>query len=304
MRVSWILAGTAALALAACSESGTYDESAADIETNQSTAMEESSGAAAEVAKDAVEASADGSAVPALGDIPVTLPKLAYTYDFLWRMPAADIGPLQRRHASLCEQAGPASCQILAMNKTGEETDDVRGTLKLAVASNQARAFGALLEDEAEDAGAEQVSAEITSDELSKQIVDTQARLEARTQLRDRLLEVLKTRKGTVAELVEAERSVARVNEEIDQAKSWLKEMEGRVAYSRVTVRYETGTPVSSDFLAPVEGAVSSLGSIFGYIVAILILLGAVALPVGGVIWASKAVVRKAQGSKAEAVTG
>ena len=89
MRVSWILAGTAALALAACSESGTYDESAADIETNQSTAMEESSGAAAEVAKDAVEASADGSAVPALGDIPVTLPKLAYTYDFLWRMPAA-----------------------------------------------------------------------------------------------------------------------------------------------------------------------------------------------------------------------
>ena len=297
MRKSMILVGTAALALAACSESGDYSENAvAETEAGNSMPME-----AADEAEAAMEADAEGSAVPQLGDIPVTLPKLAYTYDYLWQMPAADIGPLQRRHASLCEQAGPASCQILAMNKTGEEADEVTGTLQLAVASNQARAFGALLEDEAEDAGAEQVSAEITSDELSKQIVDTEARLEARTQLRDRLLDVLKTRKGTVAELVEAERSVAQVNEEIDQAKSWLKEMEGRVAYSRVTVRYETGTPVSSDFLAPVSGVVGSLGSIFGYIVALLILIGSVALPVGGIIWASRKAVRKAQAEPAEA---
>lgn len=294
MRTSMILVGTAALALAACSESGSYDEAVADTEAGDAMPIE-----AAEEA-DAV-AEVDGSVVPQLGDIPITMPKLAYNYDYLWRMPAAEIGPLQRRHASLCEQAGPTSCQILAMNKSGEEADEVRGTLQMAVASNQARAFGALLEDESEDAGAEQVSAEITSDELSKQMVDTEARLEARTQLRDRLMDVLKTRKGTVAELVEAERSVARVNEEIDQAKSWLKEMEGRVAYSRVTVRYETGTPVSTDFLAPVAGAVGSLGTIFGYLVALLILIGSVALPVGGIIWASRKAVRKAQSEPAEA---
>ena len=142
----WVLVGVSAscLALAACSESGDYAEEAAYD---------------AEIAADAaMSASEDTAAIPALGDIPITTPKLAYTYDYNWRMPAAEIGPLQRRHASLCEQQGPGSCQILAMNKTGEEANEVRGTLQMAVASRQARAFGALLEDEAEDAGAEQIS--------------------------------------------------------------------------------------------------------------------------------------------------
>jgi len=292
---TWVLMGVSVscLALAACSESGDYTEAsyeAADIE------------AASDGAAEAVmDASADGSTIPGLGDIPITMPKLAYTYDYRWRMPATEIGPLQRRHATLCEQQGPGSCQILAMNKSGEEADEVSGTLQMAVASRQARAFGALLEDEAEDASAEQISAEIASDELSKQMVDTEARLRARTELRDRLLDVLKTRNGTVEELVQAERSVSRVNEEIDQARSWLKEMEGRVAYSRVTVRYETGTPVSSDFLGPVEGAVGSLGTIFGYMVALLILIGSVALPIGGVVWVVRRLTRRSEIEVAEA---
>ncbi|QUL36468.1 DUF4349 domain-containing protein [Erythrobacter sp. JK5] len=283
-------AAISALALAACSETGDGSTDAAY------------ESAAADSAVEAVaDRGGDGSAIPVLGDIPVSMPQLAYTYDYRWRLPAAEIGPLQRRHASLCEQQGPGSCQILGMNKTGEEADEVTGVLQMAVASRQARAFGALLEDEAEDAGAEQVSAEIASEELSKQIVDTEARLRARTELRDRLLEVLKTRRGTVEELVEAERSVARVNEEIDQARSWLKEMEGRVAYSRVTVRYETGIPVSSDFLGPVQGAVGSLGTIFGYLVALLILVGSVALPIGGVVWLVRRLTRPTQVEIAEA---
>ncbi len=289
----WILVGVSVscLALAACSESGDYAEEAAfDAEMSTDAA-----------ADSAMSASEDTAAIPALGDIPITMPKLAYTYDYKWRMPASEIGPLQRRHASLCEQQRPGSCQILAMNKSGEEASEVRGTLQMAVASRQARAFGALLEDEAEDAGAEQVSAEIASDELSKQLVDTEARLRSRTELRDRLLDVLKTRRGTVEELVEAERNVARVNEEIDQVRSWLKEMEGRVAYSRVTVRYETGVPVSSDFLAPVQGAVGSLGSIFGYLVAIMILLGSVAIPIGGAVWLVRRLTRPTEVEVAEA---
>lgn len=275
MRKSWMFVGGAALALSACSQADESGYEAAD------SVMAEP-----EMTAEAMEeAAADGSAIPALSEVPVSMPKLAYTYDYRWQLPSDQIGSLQRRHASLCEQQGPGSCQILGMSKSGEEADNVSGILQMAVASKQARAFGALLEDEAEDAGAEQIAAEIQSEELSKQMVDTEARLRARTELRDRLLEVLRTRKGTVQELVEAERSAARVNEEIDQARSWLKEMEGRIAYSRVTVRYETGVPVSSDFLGPVQGALGSLGSIFGYIVALMIMLGAIALPFGAGWW-------------------
>lgn len=282
MRKSLILAGCAALALGACSE--------AEGPASKTLAAEGVAESASAVSADAAN---ETTALPDLGAIPVSLPQLAYIYDYRWAMPSAEIGALQRRHASLCEQQGPAICQIIGMTKSGEDEGEVTGRLEMAVASRQARAFGALLEDEAQDAGAEQVAAEIASEELSKQLVDTEARLRARTQLRDRLQEVLRTRKGTVEQLVEAERSVAAVNEEIDQSRSWLKEMEGRVAYSRVTVHYETGTPVTSDFLGPVTGALGSLGSIFGYLVAFLILIGAVALPLGAIIWSARALSRR-----------
>lgn len=278
MRKSLILAATATLALTACSEN---ENATTDIATEQAEAAPTAEAVLA-------DATSERAAIPALGEIPVSLPQLAYVYDYRWRMPADGIGSLQRRHASLCEQQGPSICQITGMTKTGEDDGEVSGELQMAVATRQARAFGALLEDEAQDAGAEQVAAEITSEELSKQLVDTEARLRSRVELRDRLQDVLRNRKGKVEELIEAERSVAAVNEEIDQARSWLKEMEGRVAYSRVTVHYETGTPVTRDFLDPVKGALGSLGSIFGYLVAFLILIGAVALPLGGIVWVAR----------------
>lgn len=288
------------LALGACSQ-GTDDTAQMDaVEANAeyasaSIAAEEMADAVAEVA------GAGQSALPDLGGLEVSLPMLAYVYDFAFRMPGDDIGKLQRRHADLCEQQGPASCQIVGMSKSGEQGDEVTGMLQLAVATRHARAFGALLEKEAGDSGAEQVSAEISAEELSKQIVDTEAHLRARTELRDRLMEVLRTRQGDVRELVEAERSVARVNQEIDQARSWLKEMQGRVAFSRVTVRYETGMPVGNDFMRPIASVVGSLGSIFGYVIAALIALGAVALPVGGVVWAGRRINRRFSRSESAA---
>ena len=294
MRKPLIMLATTALALTACSEAGSDPAGPPD------TGMAVSE--AAEIA-DAAPAARENAALPALDAIPVSLPQLAYAYDYRWQLPAAEIGPLQHRHAALCEQQGPASCQILGMSKTGEAEGEVAGELRMAVATRQARAFGALLEDEAEDAGAEQIAAEIASEELSKQLVDTEARLRARTELRDRLQEVLRTRKGSVEQLVEAERAVAAVNEEIDQARSWLREMEGRVAYSRVTVRYESGTMMSRDFLGPVTGALGSLGSIFGYLAAILIVLGAVALPVGGAVWAGRSLARRGKMGATEGAT-
>ncbi|MFM7377300.1 MAG: DUF4349 domain-containing protein [Erythrobacter sp.] len=282
-----------ALTLTACSKP--RDDTDASYADSSETAVAAEAMTASEAAPPAPPRAADaaGKAMPELEKIPTSLPQLAYEYDYRWKLEADAIGSLQRRHASLCEQQGPASCQIIGMTKTGAEQGEVEGVLEMAVATRQARAFGALLEDEAIDAGAEQVSAEIASEELSKQIVDTEARVRARAELRDRLTEVLRTRKGKVSELIEAERSLAAVNEEIDQARSWLREMGGRVAYSRVTVRYETGGGAGDNFLRPIKGALGSLGSIFGMIAALLILAGAVALPLGGAWWAQNAVRRR-----------
>jgi hypothetical protein len=274
-----LMACAGALALAACSEAG--DTPASE------DAMEASDGSA-----ESTDAASDSAAQPEAVDpelqsraaLPANMPKLAYEYGFSYRLPAQDISGLMRRHADACEQQGPTSCRVLGMELTGDRTrEDLRGTLQLAVAAGQARALGALIEDEAEDAGAEQVAANITSDEVSKQIVDTEARIRAREQLRDRLMEVLRTRKGSVQELVEAERSVAAVNEEIDQARSWLAETRGRVAFSRVNIEYTSGAAPASDFMSPVEGALGSIGSILGALVAALIVLLVIALPLGAI---------------------
>ncbi|MBB3990571.1 DUF4349 domain-containing protein [Croceicoccus naphthovorans] len=226
-------------------------------------------------------------------EIAVSLPKIAYVYSFGYRLSPNAIAPLQMAQADLCEAQGPRTCRILDMRQAGMEGQFSSGSLTLAVAAPQARAFGAKLMTLADDAGGSQISSAIGGEDLSKQIVDTEARVRARTILRDRLLEVLATRKGTVAELVEAERAVARVNEEIDQAKGWLAEMRQRVDYSRMEITYRSGMPETGGFMTPVRQAISSIAAILGNMLAFAVVALTVLLPLGLVGWAVWRLVRR-----------
>ena len=278
----------ASLALTACEQSGSdvsgeivfADTEMVEASTDETMADEAASGS-------------DMAALEGRAELPVNLPKMAYTYGFGFRLPSSDIAALQQRHADMCEARGPYVCQIVQMSHSGDVDDDyATGRLELAVVSEQAREFGKALSEAAESAGSEQVTAGITGEDLSKNIVDTEARLRSRVMLRDRMMEVLRTRRGSVEELVQAERSVAQINEEIDQARSWLEEMKGRVAYARVNIDYSTHAAPASDFLSPVSGAVASIGTILGYLLALAIVLATIAVPVGlGVIgarWAKR----------------
>lgn len=237
----------------------------------------------------------------AAGEIPVGMPQIAYVFSYGFRVAGPKIPALQQRHADLCESKGPLVCRIIAMEQSGGEGDHTGGTLQLAVASDEARTFGKQLATLAESADGEQVAAGISGEDLSKRIVDTEARLRARSLLRDRLMEVLATRRGTVTELVEAERGVAQVNEEIDQARSWLTEMKGRVAFSRLDIAYESGAAPTNSFLDPVRGAVGSLGSIFGMLLAALIVLGAVLGPLMAGAFGVRRIVRQLNAAQSPA---
>ena len=226
------------------------------------------------------------------------MPKIAYVYEYGFELPGAEIAALQKKHADLCEAQGPFSCRIISMSHSGEEGEHAYGRLQLAVAAAKARSFGESLGTAAGDAGGEQVSATITGEDLSKQIVDTEARLRARTVLRDRLMEVLQTRRGSVAELVEAERSVARVNEEIDQARSWLEEMKQRVSFSTINVEYRSGSAQGGDFITPIKNAFGSIGGILGNLFAGLIVLAATLLPLGAIGYAGWRLFRRLRPAK------
>ena len=282
MRNACLFIGIAALAVTGCSQ----EQRGAEM----SDAMSETTDAAAP--QNAAEATAADSSE--IAPIPAGMPQLAYDYGMSFEMDSGEIGKLMRRHANLCEQQGPASCRIVGMDLSGRaEDDDVRGKLSLAVAANHARAVTALLEDEAADAGADLASSSIGSEEVSKQIVDTEARIRTREQLRDRLTEVLRTRNGSVNDLVEAERQVAAVNEEIDQARSWLAETRGRVAFSRLDIDYAPASGASGEFIAPIESALGSVGGLLGKTIAALIILLALALPLLGALFGVRWILRR-----------
>lgn len=258
------------LTLAACS---------AEEDSGAGEALMEDAGAPAASDRVVGEAAAAGelATLPERPAIPVSLPKIAYAFTYGFRLAGDAIAPLQQKHADLCEAKGPYVCQIVSLSHSGKEDEEVRGELTMQVASDKARAFGFELAGAAAAADAEQVSATIKGEDLSKQIVDTEASLRSREALRDRLLEVLETRRGKVSELVEAERNVAQVNTEIDQARSWLAEMKGRVAYSRITVSYESSE--GGSFISPIRNAFGALGAILGNVIAVLLMIGAVVVP-------------------------
>lgn len=286
------IAALAALALAGCSDNN-YSDAAGEA------AMADRSITSADIAEPALEeqamadaASDGGSGTIPGGDIPVSLPKIAYVYSYGFRIAGDKIAPLQQKHADLCEKQGPYTCRIISMDSSGSEGSYVRGSLQLAVAANKARGFGTKLAQLAEGDGGTQVSTSIEGEDLSKEIVDTEARLRSRIALRDRLMEVLKSRNGKVSELVEAERNVAQVNEEIDRARSWLAEMKGRVEFSRVNISYESGAPSSGGFLDPIRQALGSIGGILGMIFATLIVLLTVLIPLSLLGWGVYRLVR------------
>ena len=183
---------------------------------------------------------------------------------------------LQQRHADACVRLGPTQCQIVAMDQQSDAGTG-GGELALAVAAPRARSFTAELARLAGDSGGEQVSSSLTGEDLSKKLIDTDARIKARTVMRDRLMQVLATRQGKVSELVEAEKAVADANEEIDAARSELADMQGRVDFSQVKTGYRDGT--SSGLFAPVREAFGDVAGLIGFTIAGLVRLLAVILP-------------------------
>ena len=99
------------------------------------------------------------------------------------------------------------------------------------------------------------VNSGVTSEDLSRQIVDTDAQLRAKTTLRDRLQGLLATHPGKVGDLLAVERELARVQGDIDSAQSELADMRGRVAMSDVTLNYGSSDVLGGRVQSPLASA-------------------------------------------------
>jgi len=175
----------------------------------------------------------------------VTLPQIAYDYKYSFRLPADRVASTQQTHIAACDKLGLARCQLVSSESSSGNGS--AASLKLRVASDVARRFGATLVDSVAKAGGRAVDQSISAEDVSKEISDTSARIRQRELLVQRLTQILQSRTGKVSELVEAERSVAAAQEELDQAKAWLTQLQGRVAMSDVEIDYAAAVAGAPD---------------------------------------------------------
>lgn len=190
--------------------------------------------------EEAVAPSGDAGDAAAVAPIEVSVPKLAYAYALGFRLDGNRIAAAQDAHRALCERMGLARCQLIAMSRGAADDIQTQARLKLRVASAEARHFSDALIKTVAAEGGRAIRTSVSAEDVSKEIVDAEARIHQRELLVARLTEILRTRSGKVAELVEAERSVAQAQEELDQTKAWLTELRGRVAMSDFEIGYET----------------------------------------------------------------
>ncbi|MET0272426.1 MAG: DUF4349 domain-containing protein [Phenylobacterium sp.] len=243
---------------------------------------DEGSTAAADAAAPtaSLDAKAEAAAVPERPAI--SIPQLAYRYGYALEAPAKQIRDLVGKHEAACQLAGPAVCQLTGAQVTEQGDDRIRGELSLRATPQWLATFRAGLDAQLKAAGGRVVAATVNSDDLSRQIVDSEAALRARTTLRDRLERTLATRPGKLPEFLELEQELARVQGEIDATRSELAVMRGRVATSELKLTYESsGVLAPQGVLSPLRAAASDVAGIMVAVMAGLMRLFAFLLPVG-----------------------
>lgn len=204
---------------------------------------------AADVAAPEPVAASGGGAVPVAGAM------LAFRYDAGLTLPADQIRPMLAAHEKACVAAGPAVCQVVGSRIAQQSDDALDGSLDIRARPDFAQNFVASLEGDAAKAKG-RFEQSRTSEDLTRQIIDTEASLRAKTTLRDRLQALLKDRPGRLSDLLETEQALANVQQEIDSAQSILAEMKTRVATSQVSVRYVTlNTLISGGDFNPLDQA-------------------------------------------------
>ena len=211
---------------------------------------------------------------------------LAYRYSYGFSLPGEAVAPTAESHMEACMSAGPMRCQVLGSDTSQMGEDRIRASLRFRAEPDWLRDFIAQVESDIDAARGRVVSSDMSAEDLTRRILDTDARLKAQTTLRDRLQNLLATRDGELADLLAVERELARVQGEIESATTTLNVLRQRVTMSEVAFNYLTrDQAVSNSTFAPigralrgfVSNAVNGLALLINavsFLLPILLLLG------------------------------
>lgn len=246
------------------------------------------------VVDDAPGDSGGGGGQPAETD-PASARQIAYSFYYTLKAPTGSMEALFNAQKTACEKAGPAKCFVMSSSLSGlSEGEYASGQLQMKASADWIEAFRTGLPDSLKPYNASIDSSTSTAEDLTTQIVDTSARLNSSKTLRDRLQKLLAERPGKLADLIEIERELARVQAEIDSTESILAAMRMRVAMSDLSISYEPKYSAASesiwrplgeafsDFLPNVAGSLAGIVRFISETLLWIIFLGGV---VALVVW-------------------
>ena len=194
---------------------------------------------------------------------------------------------------SACATAGPTVCQVTGSSVNALANGMVKADLSLRATPAWVSAFRAGLAAQARAAHGQVTAEGVTSEDLSQNMVDTEAHLRAKTGLRDRLQGLLNTHSGAVNDLVALEKSLSDAQGELDTLTSELAMMRQRVATSVVEIHYTSaGVFAPQGVWSPLADALHDfVGAIAGSL-AVMVRISAALLPwivvIGGGLWLAR----------------
>jgi hypothetical protein len=205
---------------------------------------------------------------------------LAYSYQLGLMLPGAQLASVMDAHAQACTAAGPQVCQLINVSREGDPASFISGSLNLRAQPAWLSTFMTQAETSADQAGGSVRSRSTSAEDLTRQIVDTEARLTALRTLRDRLQGILATRPGRLSDLLEVERELARVQGELDSTVSTLAVMRQRVDMAELTIQYTMEPPALTGRTGePIRDALSGFLWTSAQNVGVIITLLAAVLP-------------------------
>ena len=179
---------------------------------------------------------------------------LAYRYGYGIELPASAVKATMESQMQACQDAGPRLCQVMGSSASARSKTNVNAQLSLRAEPKWLEGFTTDMRETVTSADGRVTSATTNVEDLTRSILDTDARLSAQKTLRLRLEKLLETRDAKLPDLLALERELARVQGQIESATATLKALRARVSMSTVDINY------SSEPVAVSRSAFSPIG--------------------------------------------
>ena len=204
---------------------------------------------------------------------------IAYSYNISILLPKENIDKISSYHRAICEKAGYNKCRVISSNTT-----DTSANLSIRAEPTFLKGFRDSLGNDAKDNKGKIISSETTSEDLTFQITDTEAKLRAKNILKERIEKIIASQPAKLADLLEAETKLAEVQADIDSTNSNLAVDRTRVNMSVLDLNYQTRDTSGLDVFEPLNEAFGQFFYVMSQSLSFLILAFAGILPFSVVI--------------------